>query len=108
MKAYGIIKKITKYNYEVIKNIEVICFLPPRFIKNYKKLIESKLTSENEIKLMKYLNKNCLNKDKLYNYYELIDNESLIEVLQPFFSNNNNEESLHSKLNLYVLAKKKY
>ena len=58
---------------------------------------------------MKYLNKNWLNKvHKLYNYYKLIDNKTLKEVLQHFFSNNNIEESLHSKLNLYVLAKKKY
>ena len=50
MKAYGIIKKKTKYNFEIIKNIEVICLLPPKFIKTYKKFIESKLTTENEIK----------------------------------------------------------
>ncbi len=40
MKSYGIIKsKITKYSFEIIKNIELKCFIPPSFINYYNKLI---------------------------------------------------------------------
>ena len=40
------------------------------------------------------------------NYWELLNTDSLINILQHFFSTNNIEECLQSKLNLYLLAKK--
>ena len=48
MKSYGKIKsKITKYSFEIIKNIELICFIPPSFINYYNKFLENKLNKEN-------------------------------------------------------------
>lgn len=33
MQKYGLIKnKISKYNFEIIKNVEMICFLPKNYI----------------------------------------------------------------------------
>ena len=109
MKLYGIIKKkINKYSFEILKNIELICFLPPNFIKTYINFLKGKLKDENEIKLFEYLNKNWFNKgSKFYNYFELFDNQSLIDITQHFFATNNIAENLHSKLNLYLIAKKK-
>ena len=109
MKLYGIIKKkLTKYSFEILKNIELICFLPPSYIKTYINFLKGKLKEENEIKLFEYLNKNWFNKDvKFYNYFELFDNQTLIERTQHFFATNNVAENLHSKLNLYLIAKKK-
>ena len=43
---------------------------------------------------------------KYYNYFDVFDNKSLVNILQHFFSTNNIEESLNSKLNLYLIAKK--
>ena len=109
MKLYGIIKKkINKNSFEILKNIELICFLPPSFIKTYINFLKGKLKEENEIKLFEYLNKNWFNKGyKFYNYFELFDNQSLIDITQHFFATNNIAENLHSKLNLYLIAKKK-
>ena len=109
MKLYGIIKKkINKYSFEILKNIELICFLPPSYIKTYITFLKEKLKDEKEIRLFEYLSKNWFNKDyKFYNYFELFDNQSLLDITQHFFATNNIAENLHSKLNLYLIAKKK-
>ena len=39
-----------KYSFEIIKNIELICFIPPSFIKSYIKFLKNNLDKENEIK----------------------------------------------------------
>ena len=97
-----------KYSFAIIKNIELICFIPPNYIESYKKCIKNKLNEEKEIKLYNYLGNYWFNKNsKVFNYYELFDNKNLIEIRQQIFSTNNIEESLHNKLNLYLLSKKK-
>ena len=45
MKKYGIIKKnITKYAFEIIKNVELLCFISPNFIESYGKFLKNKFS----------------------------------------------------------------
>lgn len=103
MKKYGIIKKnITKYGFEILKNIELLCFIPHAFIESYSKFLKNKLTEEKEILLFNYIEKNWLSKEPTYyNYYELFFNDYLNEGIEHFYATNNIEESLHNKLNIY-------
>ena len=49
MKKLKLIKsKINKYNFEIIKNIELICFLQTKYIKSYIKFLKDKLIKEKE------------------------------------------------------------
>ena len=58
MKYYNIIKKsISKYNMEILRNIELISFIPPNFINSYKIFLQNKSQNENEVKLFNYLDK---------------------------------------------------
>ena len=58
MKKYGIIKKnINKYGFEILKNIELLCFIPQWFIESYSKFLKNKLTEEKEILLFNYIEK---------------------------------------------------
>ena len=56
MKYYNIIKKrISKYNIEILRNIELISFIPPNFIYSYKMFLKNKLQNENfAVDLMGY------------------------------------------------------
>lgn len=89
---------------EIIRNIELFYFIPPSYIKLYKKFIKNKWNNGNEVKLYDYLVKNCLSKNlTYYNYYELFDNEKLIDILPHFFITNNNiADSFHNKINAYL------
>ena len=59
MRYYKIIKKrISKYNKKILRNKELISFIPPSFINSYKKFLKNKLNNENEVKLYNYLDKN--------------------------------------------------
>ena len=62
-----IIKKITKYSFEIIKNIELLYFINPDLITTYDKFLKSKLKEEKEIQLYNYLYKNWISKNS--NYY---------------------------------------
>ena len=64
---YGLIKKITKYSFEIIKNIELLYFINPDLITTYDKFLKSKLKEEKEIQLYNYLYKNWISKNS--NYY---------------------------------------
>ena len=75
---YKIIKKrISKYNMEILRNIELISFIPPSFINSYKKFLKNNL-----------------------------NNEKLDEILPHIFITNNIDESLHNKINYYLPSKK--
>ena len=64
MRKFNIFKKsLTKRAFEILKNIELICFINPIFLNTYNTFLESNLKEENEKKLYKYLNKNWLNKN---------------------------------------------
>ena len=108
MKLYGLIKnKITKYSFEILKNIELLCFISPGYIKSFSKFLKNKLKNEKETLLYNYIDKQWLSKDpNYYNYFELFNNEYLNEGIQHFYSTNNIEESLHNKLSLYIPNKK--
>ena len=108
MKYYNIIKKrISKYNMEILRNIELISFISPNFINSYKIFLKNKLQNENEVKLYNYLDKNWFEKNLFYyNYFELFDNEKLEEILPHIFITNNIAESLHNKINYYLPNKK--
>jgi len=104
MKNLKIIKsRITKYAFEIIKNIELVCFINHEYIKSYIEFLKLKLKDEKEKLLFQYLNKNWFSKDiNTYNYYELFENNNLKEVIPHFFATNNIEESLHNKMNQYL------
>ena len=86
MKNLGIIKsRMNKYSFSILKNIELICFIPISFLKSYQKFLTEKLKDDTEKKLYKYLAKNWFNKEpSYYSYYELFDNDNLNEV-RPHF-----------------------
>ena len=108
MKKYKLIKsKMTKYGFEILKNVEIICFIPPSYINSYSKFLKTKLKEENEINLYNYIEKNWLKKYPGYfNYYELFENINLQNGIEHFYATNNIAESLHSKLGLYLPYKK--
>ena len=91
MRYYKKIKEIiSKYNMEILRNIELILFIPPCFINSYKKFQKNKLNNENEVKLYNYYDKNWFDKNVMYyNYYELFNNEKLDEILPRIFITNN-------------------
>ena len=92
---------------EILRNIELISFIPPNFINSYKIFLKNKLQNENEVKLYNYLDKNWFEKNLFYyNYFELFDNEKLEEILPHIFITNNIAESLHNKINYYLPNKK--
>ena len=56
-------KKITKKSFELIKNIELICFIPPKYIDDYIKFLKSKLNDDKEKHLFEYLYKTWFSKN---------------------------------------------
>ena len=56
LKKYGLLKtKLNKRNFEILRNIELICFIEPKYIKDYSTFLKLHLKEEKEIKLYKYL-----------------------------------------------------
>ena len=108
MKKLNMIKtKLTKHAFEVLKNIEIVCFIPKTFIKSYIKFLENHLTSDKEKLLNDYIKNNWFNKTySYYNYYELFLLQGNNEIISHFYFTNNIAESLHNKLNLYLPNKK--
>lgn len=104
MKNLKLIKsRITKYSYEIIKNIELLAFIKPSMINDYIKFLKIHLKKDKEKDLFKYLDKNWFSRDiNEFNYYEILDNNNLKETLSHFFATNNVAESLHSKMNQYL------
>ena len=50
MKLYGLIKnKITKYSFEILKNIELLCFISPGYIKTFSKFLKNKLKAKEKL-----------------------------------------------------------
>ena len=90
MKNLVIIKsRMNKYSFSILKNIELICFIPISFLKTYQKFLKKKLKDDTEKKLYEYLAKDWFNKESsYYSYYELFDNDNLNEVRPHFFATN--------------------
>ena len=53
-------KKLNKRNIEILRNIQLLCFIEPKLIKNLSDILKNNLKDENEEKLFDYLNKNWL------------------------------------------------
>ena len=111
MKEVKLIKsKIGKYNFEILRNAELVCFINPKLIGKYSKFLKEKLKKDEEILFYNYLEKTWLKKDyKIYNYYAIIDdnnNDDKNLIMNHIFLTNNIEESLHSKINFYIPKKK--
>ena len=106
MKQYKMINtKLTKYSFEILRNIELICFINPKLLKKYDLFLKNKLISEKEKKLYTYVKNTWLKKDhKLFNYYKLIEENDYI--LDHLYLTNNIAENLHRKLNYYIPKKK--
>ena len=95
---------LTKINYEILKNIEIICFIEEGKIEGYKRfLIEKLYTLKISNKFINYLKDYWFTKDyNEYNYSKFINlykNNNI--ALEKFYVTNNIIESLHSKLNYY-------
>ena len=64
MKKNDLIKnKINKYSFEIIKNVEILCFLPKNSIESYSKFLKYNLKEKKEINFYNYLKKNWIDKE---------------------------------------------
>ena len=110
LKKVKLIKtKLNKHYFEVLRNVELICFINPKYIDKYNKFLKANLSEGDENKFYKYLNNTRFKKDyRIYNYYKLFENvnEDNKNLLEHMFLTNNIEESLHSKINYYIPKKK--
>ena len=103
MNKSGLFKrKLTKYSLEIIRNIEIICFLNKQSIKKQQELIIEKLKNNDKlIEFVKYLKKYLFKIDySLYNYEDYLKNYDLKtdsnKYLERIFLTNNVNESLNS------------
>ena len=97
--------KLNKKNFEILRNIEMICFINPGLLEEYSKFLKKNLKHKEEVQLYIYLKKNWLDKNfKIFNYYKLIkdSNQDNSKILNHIFLTNNISESLHSKINYYI------
>ena len=104
LKEYKIIKKsLIKYGYEILRNIEIICFIDPKLIKDYEIFLKKNLKTEKEKKLFNYIKNYWLKKDFIiFNYSILKEKTKNKKVLEQFYIINNIAEWLHSKINYYL------
>jgi ribosome maturation protein Sdo1 len=87
-------KKVNQQILEIIRNIELLCFIKIEKIKAYKKIIIEKLNQDNKYnKFINYLNKylfkmdpNIYNYDKLINYKKEQHNNKYLEYLYTTFN----------------------
>ena len=50
MKKCGLVKtKLNKRNFEILRNIELICFIAPKYIKDYSTFLKSNLKDDKKI-----------------------------------------------------------
>ena len=67
-------KKLDKHSYELLRNLEILCFIIPKNLKKYYQFLKYNLfLSEKEKEFMDYYKKEWINKYKeAFNYYDLI------------------------------------
>ena len=100
-------KKLNKQILEIIRNIELLCFIKIEKIKAYKTIILEKLNEDKKYnKFINYLNRylfkidpNIYNYDKFINYKKEQHNNKYLKYL---FTTNNVVESINAKLNYYL------
>jgi len=102
-------KKLNKISIEIIRNVELLCFIKKINIQTYKDLILNKLKDNQKLKLFVNYLQNYVFKlnPSVYNYEELInikksDDDTDNIFLQKFYSTNNIVESINSKINFYL------
>ena len=98
---------MNKESLEILKNIEIICFLNKDKVKDYQNYLLNKLKSFENIQGLNTLLTNFWFKKpiEMYNYSKLLcggDNSLILEnkYLDRFYFTNNVAESIHHKLNL--------
>ena len=101
---------MNKTEIEIIRNIELICFLNKDKLKDQQKIIIDKLNNNEKFKpLLKYLQKYLFKQDySLYNYEQilnLVSNNLNILCTERIYLTNNIFESLNGKI-IYYLPKK--
>ena len=52
--------KMSKRTFELLKNIKIVCFIPPTYINTFTKFLENNLIDNNEKIFMKYFKKNWI------------------------------------------------
>ena len=98
-------KFLTKENYVILKNIELICFIEENKIELYKKFINKNLKALNvSINFINYLNKFWFIKNNgEFNYLKFIEKyRNNVKALNKLYITNNIIESLHHKLTYNV------
>ena len=93
---------MNKRNKEILRNIQLLCFIEPKLIKNLSDILKNNLKDENEEKLFDYLNKNWLKEDpKIFNYYNIIKKEYK-GIIAHLYLTNNIAESINSKISKLI------
>ena len=104
MKKYNLFKKrLTKKNIELLRNIQMICFINPVYLKQYSEFLKKNLKSDEEQKFYKYVHNNLISKDyKIFNYYLILKNKDNKYLLPHIYLTNNIAESLHGKISKLI------
>jgi len=103
-------KKFNKSSLEILRNIELLCFINPNNIKKFSEILKNNLNNnQKQRQLYDYIQKNYIIKNmELYNFSFILDyakNKDKVNYLKKLYLTNNIEESIHSKIN-YNLPKK--
>ena len=103
-------RKLTKYSLEIIRNIEIICFLNKQSIKKQQELIINKLKDNDKLKgFVNYLKKYLFKLDySLYNFEDYLKNYDSTDsnkYLERIYFTNNVIESFNAKINSYLPKK---
>ena len=120
---------MNKRSYELLRNLEILCFIKEEKLNDYINYFKEKIfIDNNESRLIKYFENNWYKKYKsLFNYSFLINNIlkiknayknnnynkkseveliSIIKSLEKVYTTNNICENIHSKLTGYISNKK--
>ena len=100
-------KKFNKSAIEILRNIELICFIKPNNIKKFSEILKENLNkNEKHKKLYQYIYNYYIKKNpEIYNYSFIIDyakDKNKEKYLKKLYLTNNIEESMHSKINYYL------
>ena len=102
-------RKINKQSLEILRNIQLLCFLENKNLKKFKDIIKDKLIGNKIYKnLLNYLESYIFKlDDSIYNYsdffkYIKINDNNDNNIINTFYVTNNIVESINSKINSYL------
>ena len=100
-------KKFNRKAIEILRNVELLCFMKPRNINKFADILKLNLNSKEKYKeLYEYINEYYIKKNpKLFNFSFIIDyskNNNKENYLKKLYLTNNIEESIHSKIDFYL------